>query len=45
MEMDKKSPNALRMPEKGILLEYARRSFTAAQQAVAKIGDNEFFDV
>jgi len=45
MEMDEKSAMALRLPEKGLLLDYARRSFAAAQQAVARIGDNEFFDV
>ena len=45
MEMDEKSAMALRMPEKGMLLDYVRRSFAAAQQAIAKIGDNEFFDV
>jgi hypothetical protein len=45
MEMDGKSVAALRMPGKDALLDYAQRSFAAAQQAVAKIGDNEFFDV
>ncbi|MBI5295702.1 MAG: DinB family protein [Chloroflexi bacterium] len=45
MEMDGSSAAALRMPEKGALLDYARRSFAAAQAAVAKIGDNEFFAV
>jgi len=45
MEMDEQSAVALRMPEKGLLLDYARRAFAAAQQAVAGIGDDEFFDV
>jgi hypothetical protein len=45
MEMDEKSALALPIPEKAILLEYARRSFAAAQQAVAKIEDNAFFAV
>lgn len=45
MEMDEKSAVALRMPEKGRLLGYARRAFAAAQQAVAKISDKAFFDV
>lgn len=45
MEMDEKSARALGLPGKDLLLDYARRSFAAAQQAVAKIGDNEFFDV
>ena len=45
MEMDEKTAMALRMPEKSILLDYARHAFIAAQQAVSKIGDNEFFDV
>ena len=45
MEMDEKSAVALRLPEKGVLLDYAQRAFAAAQQAVAKIGDDAFFDV
>lgn len=45
MEMDEKIAVALRMPEKRVLLDYARRSFVAAQQAVAKIEDNEFLAV
>lgn len=45
MEMDGDSAQALPIPEKGILLDYARRSFAAAQQAVAKIEDDRFFAV
>ncbi|MFN8596967.1 MAG: DinB family protein [Anaerolineae bacterium] len=45
MEMDEKNAMTLRLPEKSLLLDYARRSFAAAQQAVATIGDNEFFNV
>jgi len=46
MEMGAETAVALRMPEKkSILLAYARRAFSAAQQAVAKLSDNEFFDV
>ena len=45
MEMDEKSAAALRLPEKGALIDYTSRSFAAAQETVAKIGDNEFFDV
>lgn len=44
MEMDEKAAMALRLPEKSLLLDYARRSFAAAQQAVAKITDKGFFD-
>lgn len=45
MEMDAPSAAALRLPEKRLLLDYARRAFAAAQQAVAQIGDDEFFTV
>ncbi len=45
MEMDEKTAVALRLPEKSLLLDYARRAFAAAQQAVARISDTEFFDV
>ncbi len=45
MEMDEKTAVALRLPEKDLLLDYARRAFAAAQQAVARISDTEFFDV
>ncbi len=45
MEMDEKTAVALRLPEKDLLLDYARRAFAAAQQAVARIGDTAFFDV
>lgn len=45
MEMDEQSAAALRLPEKSRLLDYARRTFAAAHQAVAKISDDKFFDV
>lgn len=45
MEMDAKSAGALRLPAKSVLLDYARRSFAAAQQAVAKIDDAAFMAV
>lgn len=45
MEMDEKSAMALQLPAKGELLDYAQRAFSAAQQAVTKIGDENFFDV
>jgi len=45
MEMDEQTALRLRLPEKNILLGYARRAFAAAQQAVAKISDAQFFDV
>jgi hypothetical protein len=45
MEMDEKAALALRFPEKRHLLDYARRSFAAAHQAVAHLSDDEFFRV
>jgi len=45
MEMDEQSAVELRMPEKEMLLDYVRRVFAAAQQAVAGVSDDEFFDV
>jgi len=45
MEMDESIAAALRLPEKGRLLDYARRAFASAQQAVEQIDDNQFFDV
>ena len=45
MELDEQSAAALRLPEKRQLLDYARRAFATAQEAVAQIGDPEFFKV
>ncbi len=45
MEMDEASAIALRLPGKLLLLDYVRRSFLAAQRAVAGINDSEFFQV
>ena len=45
MEMDAPDAVALRLPEKGRLLDYARRALAAAQAAVARLGDAEFFRV
>ena len=45
MEMDQASASALRMPAKEVLLDYARRTFRLAQQAVATLRDEEFFKV
>lgn len=45
MEMDQASARALRLPEKSILLDYVRRTFLAAQQAVAQLEDGDFFAV
>ena len=33
---------SLPLPEKDVLLDYARRAFSAAEQAVAAIGDDQF---
>ena len=45
MEMDEESAVALRLPAKDVLLDYARRAFALAQQAVATIDDGAFFTV
>jgi hypothetical protein len=45
LEMDEQTAASLRMPEKHALLDYARRAFVAAYDAVAKIRDDEFFRV
>jgi len=45
MEMDQASALALRLPTKDVLLDYVRRTFAAAQQAVATLGDSDFFAV
>jgi len=43
MSMDEKIAMILPLPEKTLLLDYARRAFAAAQQAVAKIEDAAFY--
>lgn len=43
MEMDEKTAMALPLPAKAVFLDYVRRSFAAAHQAVAGISDGEFF--
>ena len=45
MSMDDKTAMTLRMPSKDLLVDYARRVFALAQQAVASIGDAEFYRV
>ncbi len=45
MEMDTASAMALRIPAKEALMDYVRRAFAAAQQAVASLGDEDFFTV
>jgi hypothetical protein len=45
MSMDSKTAMTLRIPKKDLLLDYARRAFATAQQAVERIGDKEFFRV
>lgn len=45
MEMDQASAMALRLPVKETLLDYVGRTFTAAQQAVATLRDEDFFAV
>ena len=45
MEMDQASAKALQLPAKAILLDYVRRAFAAAQEAVRGLRDEEFFAV
>ncbi|HRF50866.1 MAG TPA: DinB family protein [Anaerolineales bacterium] len=45
MEMDPASAMALRLPRKEVLLDYVSRVFVAAQEAVARLSDDEFFAV
>jgi hypothetical protein len=45
MSMDDQTGTALRMPRKDLLLDYARRAFSLAEQAVDSIDDREFFKV
>lgn len=45
MNMDDKAALALRMPKKNILLDYTRRTFAAAQQAIETISDIEFYKI
>ena len=43
MSMDDKTAMILRIPTKALLLDYARRAFASAQQAVERISDAEFY--
>ena len=45
MSMDDQTAVTLRLPGKDLLLDYARRAFAAAQQAVERIGDQAFYDI
>jgi hypothetical protein len=45
MSMDDETAMALRMPRKDLLLDYARRAFALAEQAVDSIDDREFYRV
>jgi hypothetical protein len=45
MEMDTATAMALVLPKKRILLAYAKQAFLAAHQAVATLGDADFFRV
>lgn len=45
MEMDAQDAIALRLPAKDTLLDYARRAFATAQQSVARLDDDAFFNV
>ena len=43
--MDDKAVISLRLPHKAMLLDYARKAFSAAQQAVNTIRDEQFYRV
>lgn len=45
MEMDERTVMLLRMLEKAVLLDYARRAFAAAQHAIGTIDDTDFYKV
>jgi hypothetical protein len=45
MSMDDKATMTLRIPRKVLLLDYARRAFALAEQAVETINDNEFYKI
>ncbi len=45
MSMDDRTAMTLPLPSKELLLDYARRAFALAQQAVERIGDAEFYRV
>jgi DinB superfamily len=45
MGMDDSVTAALRLPEKSLLLDYVRRTFAAARQAIAQIDDTAFHTV
>ena len=45
MHMDDRTAITLKIPKKALLLDYASRAFALAQQAVAGIGDAEFYRV
>lgn len=45
MGMEDKTVMTLRIPRKDLLLDYARRAFALAEQAVETINDNEFHRV
>ncbi len=45
MSMDDKTAVTLRIPGKDLLLDYARRAFSAAQRAVERISDKEFYKI
>jgi hypothetical protein len=45
MGMEDKTAMSLRIPRKNLLLDYARRTFALAEQAVKTINDNEFYRI
>ncbi len=45
MSMEDKTAMRLRLPRKYLLLDYARRAFSLAEQAVETINDNEFYKI
>ena len=45
MSMDDQTAVMLRIPQKDLLLDYVRRTFALAEQAVETINDKEFFKI
>jgi hypothetical protein len=45
MSMEDQTAMTLRIPQKSLLLDYARRAFALAGQAVETINDNEFYKI
>jgi hypothetical protein len=45
MSMEDKTTMTLQIPRKDLLLDYARRAFALAEQAVEALNDNKFYKI